>query len=149
MNIEKELEGIKKEAERLARKTEQDRKFTEKNIEGMNSSLDAFYFIIYGSLLGLAINLIANIIHDYFSKFSDFYFLAVILLLCISLILLMNFVIKKWNEIQKRDKLIKEILEGKDDPNNYVKSMKELQNRLKLVKEEYSKISQTNEPQKT
>lgn len=138
MNIEKELKGINKEAERLAEKREQDRKFTEKNIERMNFSLDAFYFIIYGSLLGLAINLIANIIHDCFSRFLDFYFLAVIFLLCISLILLMKFVIKKWNEIQKRDKLIKEILEGKDDPNNYVKSMKELQDRLKLIKEEVS-----------
>lgn len=139
MNIEKELKTVIKEAEEIIYKKGLDIKFAQKNLDEMNSSFDAFNFLIYGSFLGLVINLFANIIHDYFSKFSTLYFFVVLLLLFISLIILINFVIKKWKQIQEKDKLIKDILNLKEDPGNYVQSMQELKNRAELILEEYSK----------
>ncbi len=138
-DIEKESEEINKKIELLISTRKSNIKRSKLHLDQFINSVDAVKFLLYGSLLGMAINLITNIIHNYFSMFSVrgyvIYVVVVVWFLVLSLYFVFNFIITKWNKILNENNFLKGLVEGNNDPDDYSGKVNDLREKLNVLVE--------------
>jgi uncharacterized membrane protein YcjF (UPF0283 family) len=141
--IKKGIVDLEKEAERLYSRRIEAQSNSDKHLSEVRSSIDTFWFLIFGSFFGLVINLIANIIHDQFSKSGYLYYSAVFIFLIISFYLIINFLARKFERIKRQDNLIRELANGNKDPGNYIASINKINERIKVLKGQLEEFRST------
>ena len=128
-----ELNSIEVGIKKIVEESRTSLQKSERNLDYIKTLLDTFYFLLYGGLFGLSLNLLGSIVHDYFSKFGALYLCAAFLLLCISLILLITYIERKVKQTHSFDNFLKSAWDGNRDPNEYQEKFQVLHSRLERL----------------
>ncbi len=137
-NIEEEFEILEIEINAWNKKVDHQIHLSNKNLEDANFTLETFYFLLFGSLLALAINLGTNIIHSFLNQYGILYYLGVLWMFILSIVLIIKFVTRKWERIKEKDPLLKGFSKGESDPLGiaskrayYISKLNELKQQIK------------------
>lgn len=111
---------------------------SEKNLGSITQTFETLHFLLWGSFLAIGLNLLTNILHDLLKPYGYSYYILVLSIILLSIIKVLEFVVKKWNTIKNNDALIGSFSKDDDYPKDYKEKVVYFKNKLGDLKKRVS-----------